>query len=693
MSHSLFPRTPGSGSLRAYRRFRLRSVRFVLECLETRQLLSVASPALDQIVALPSLTATPLIYNSTPSGLSPSQVRQAYGLNSVSFQGGAIAGNGGGQTIAIVSAYDDPTIGSDLKQFDSQFGLPNAPSFIKYYQPGVTQRNSGWALETALDVEWAHAMAPGANLVLVEARTASFSDLFNAVNFARSLSGVVAVSMSWGAGEFSGETAYDSLFTTPAGHIGGNGLPGGITFVAASGDGGAWAGVSYPAASPNVLSVGATTLNLGAGGSNSSESGWTYSTGGFSALEPAPAYQVGTQLASGLSYGLRTVPDVSAVGDPATGVSIYDSFSYGGHSGWFTVGGTSASAPQWAGLIAVADQGLALAGKGSLGNAQSALYAISSSAFHDVTSGFNGYSAKSGYNLVGGLGTPVASQLVAGLLGTQGVSNVNGFTSRIVPRVAFSHTAQAIFVLGTDGAQGSSNGSGSTTTTGASGTTSLFPVVTSNPVVIIVPVGPSRVVIILPPVMHPTTRLSANNHLVEPLLASTTSSMANLALSPYSKFGQGGIVDSLTMIRKTRFGDEMEVASLIDLIEPFQPPAPNALPKADADLRGRQAGAMPTAWALPFLPRLEHEEALDGTAQGRAGAGEVGPLAQTLRDGPNDESHGTGSASRLAAAAALAGAGLWITLRETDRREAWHRRGRSAEALKPPLRRFSLPPR
>jgi len=693
VSQSLSSRTTGSGSPRAYRRFRRRSVRFVLECLETRQLLSVAGSPLDQIVAQPSLTAAPLIFNSTPSGLSPSQVRQAYGLNSISFQGGAIAGNGSGQTIAIVSAYDDPTIGTDVRQFDSQFGLPNAPSFIKYYQPGVTQRNSGWALETALDVEWAHAMAPEANLVLVEARTASFSDLFNAVNFARSLSGVVAVSMSWGAGEFFNETAYDSLFTTPAGHIGGDGLPGGITFVAASGDSGAWAGVSYPAASPNVLSVGATALTVGSGGNYAGESGWTYSTGGFSALEPAPAYQVGAQLASGVSYGLRTVPDVAAVGDPATGVSIYDSFSYGGHSGWFTVGGTSASAPQWAGLIAVADQGLALAGKGSLGNAQSALYAISTSAFHDVTSGFNGYSAKSGYDLVSGLGTPIASQVVAGLLSAQGVSNVTGFTTPVISHRALSHTAQAIFVLGTASSQGTDNGTGATTTTGSSGTTPLFPVPNSNPVVIIVPVGPTRVVIILPPVPQPWMHLASNSRLVEPLVEQpSTSSMASLTLNPYSKFGQGGTFDILTMMRNARFGEGVEVASMIDLIEPFQPPVPDALPKAAASLPGHQEAAMRTSWALPFMSRLEREEAIDAPA--RAYAGEAAPLDPALRDERDDDSRGTGSASRLAAVVALAGAGCWMTLRESDRhRQAWHGRGRTYEALKPSLRRLSLPPR
>ena len=143
-----------------------------------------------------------------------------------------------------------------------------------------------------------------------------------------------------------------------------------MTFVAASGDSGAWYGTSYPATSPNVLAVGGTTLRLGANSSYSSEQGWSASTGGFSALEPAPSYQQGVQGATGLSYGLRTTPDVAMVGDPSTGLSVYSTVPIGKQSGWFTVGGTSASAPLWAGLIAVADQGLTLAGKGSLGAAR-----------------------------------------------------------------------------------------------------------------------------------------------------------------------------------------------------------------------------------------------------------------------------------------------------------------------------------
>ena len=213
---------------------RLRRFAFRYDALEHRQLLSVgqaaatASTPLQHLVAQPAVAVTPLFTSSTPTGLSPTEVRNAYGLNQINF--GSVTGNGAGQTIAIVDASYDPNIASDLQAFDSQYGLQSPGSFAQYVENGLSQVNSGWALETALDVEWAHAMAPAANIVLVEAQP-DLSDLFNAVSFASQLPGVSVVSMSWGANEFSGESAYDSVFTTPAGHNG-------VTFVAASGDSG-----------------------------------------------------------------------------------------------------------------------------------------------------------------------------------------------------------------------------------------------------------------------------------------------------------------------------------------------------------------------------------------------------------------------------------------------------------------------
>jgi subtilase family serine protease len=658
----------------------------VLESLETRQLLSVASVGLNQIVAQPSVAAmpTPLLSSLYPSGLSPTQVRQAYGINQVTFQNGKITGNGSGQTIALVVAYDDPNIGSDLTQFDRQYGLANPPSFTKYVETGLSQSNPGWSLETSLDVEWSHAMAPGANLVLVEARSASFSDLFNAVNFARSLSGVVAVSMSWGSGEFYGETAYDSLFTTPAGHIGGDGLQGGVTFVAASGDSGAWSGVSYPAASPNVLSVGATTLYLGAGSSYAGELGWTDSTGGFSALEPAPAYQINAQYASGLDYGLRTQPDVAAVGDPATGVSVYDTVRYGGQSGWFSVGGTSAAAPQWAGLIAVADQGLGLAGIGSLRNTQAALYALPSSSFHDVTSGFNGYSAKSGYDLVTGLGTPVANRVVAGLLATQGVYNVTGFTSPHVPGALGGLTAQPRLDLTSNSSTGAASGS--------AGSTTIFPVpFPTNIVVVVVSIGSSSLVVIVPITIPSHPLFASNSHPVQPETPSPVSLPAPTP-STLNSFGQISTVDSLSWWRTSRFGSEPEVAALIDVVEPFQAPVPAIAPNKAATRSRTEATVMLPAVGLPLLPRPDHGE--EGARRLGADLSCPNPPAALLPEvSREDESPTASLAPRLAFAAALAGAGYWLTLRDFKGRKPGWDVPRSDRALRPRVRPWSLVPR
>src|SRR5206468_5353962 len=199
------------------------------------------------------------------------------------------------------------------------FGLPDPPKFTQVNQRGgslFTTVNPVWALETALDVEWAHAMAPRANILLVEADSANFNDLVTAINFARYQPGVVVVSMSWGSQEFSYESSYDAYFTAPAGHIGGSGRVGGITFVASSGDSGA--GTSYPAVSPNVLAVGGTSLILAPGGGYGSEKAWTGSGGGMSLYEGKPSYQVG------LAGSRRRTPDVALNGDPYTGYYIYD---------------------------------------------------------------------------------------------------------------------------------------------------------------------------------------------------------------------------------------------------------------------------------------------------------------------------------------------------------------------------------
>ena len=392
-----------------------------IEHLEQRSLLSAAA-VLDHVIAVPTIevekSSTSTAATSGASGYTPSQLQTAYGFNKVSLTSGA---NGAGQTIAIVDAYNDPTIQNDLQAFDSAFRLANPPSLKVVSQTGSTtnlpptdptkNKQDDWEVEESLDVEWAHALAPGANIVLVEANSASFSDLLTAVQTAAKMPGVSVVSMSWSGSEFSGESAYDSYFTTPAGHQG-------VTFVAATGDSGAPSG--YPAYSPDVLAVGGTTLNLSSSGNYLSETGWSGSGGGISRYEAQPSYQTGivTQTTT-----KRANPDVSFDADPNTGVPVYDSFSNGTSSPWAQIGGTSLSAPAWGAVIAIVDQGRAQNGMGSLDGASQTLPMLykldqtNPSVFHDIASGNNGYAAGTGYDLVTGLGSPVVNNLVSGMDG------------------------------------------------------------------------------------------------------------------------------------------------------------------------------------------------------------------------------------------------------------------------------------
>ena len=360
----------------------------------------------------------------TPSGDTPAQIRAAYGMSAIRFS--SVVGDGTGQTIAIVDAFDDPDLvdstapgflNSDLAKFDQEFGLPDPPSFIKLNEygsasdlPGTDPAGAGnpqgnWEVEEALDVEWAHAIAPGAQIILIECNSDGGSDMFQGVTTAAGVPGVSVVSMSWGSAEFNGENFYDTDFTTPVGHQG-------VTFVASTGDQGSPG--EYPAYSPNVLAVGGTTLDLNANGSYGSESAWSGSGGGTSVYETAPGYQVGAQ-----SGAARTIPDVSSDADPDTGVPVYDSYNGTSAAPWEEVGGTSLAAPTWAGLIAIANQGRVASGSVTLnGSSQTlpAIYAIPSADFHDVTTGGNsGFNAGPGYDLVTGLGTPRANLLVPDL--------------------------------------------------------------------------------------------------------------------------------------------------------------------------------------------------------------------------------------------------------------------------------------
>ena len=246
--------------------------------------------------------------------------------------------------------------------------------------------NSGWGMEESLDVEWAHAIAPNAKILLVEANSASTTDLLSAVSYAASRSDVVAISMSWGTNEFSGEQSYDSYFTSNYG----------ATFFASAGDtGGA---VIWPSSSTNVISVGGTTLTQTQTGYT--EKAWSSGGGGVSAYEPVPASQ------SSLGYHNRATPDVAYNADPNTGFLVLDTYGY---SGWYAVGGTSAGSPQWAAIQSIGHS----VTSNNLYNdySQPSTYAAD---FKDIKSGSNTvYSATTGYDLATGLGSPLTTNFAA----------------------------------------------------------------------------------------------------------------------------------------------------------------------------------------------------------------------------------------------------------------------------------------
>jgi len=342
---------------------------------------------------------------------------------------------GAGQTIAIVDAYNAPTIRSDLSIFSNQFGLtaPSKANFQIYYaaktQPAV---DLGWAGETTLDVESAHAIAPDAKIILVMAASNSNADLYQAVDRAAELlqptGGVV--SMSFGLNElYSG--GLESHFLNPANAN--------ISFIASTGDSGAE--VNFPAVAPNVTAVGGTYLPLDSAGARSGEeTAWAGSGGGLSDFYGLPAHQLLTTI-DGAAFGdRRAVPDVAYNADPASGVTTYSQTpDFFGQTGWQPVGGTSASAPQTAALVALANEQRAQAGKEPIGAAlNNAIYSIArgdySGNFNDIVTGSNGYPAVPGYDLVTGLGTPKATTLIRSLAADNGnpLANLSFEAARLV---------------------------------------------------------------------------------------------------------------------------------------------------------------------------------------------------------------------------------------------------------------------
>ncbi|HET7590699.1 MAG TPA: S53 family peptidase [Solirubrobacterales bacterium] len=364
----------------------------------------------------------------------PTQIRNAYDVPSTL--------TGAGQTIIIVDAYGDPTIEQDLANFDAVFGLPDPPSFTVYH--GSNTQKAGphgaadWAIETALDVEWAHAIAPGANIVLAEAPSSSG----NAINVTErqvisKYPGAI-VSQSFGINENAIAGGGNNIQFKQAHKNFESFVADGDTLVASAGDFGATSGTgantaSFPSSDPTTVSVGGTqglpypyglcpsasTDACTYGGEQVwNEPQYGVATGGApSQIFSAPDYQAGLT-----GYGVRTTPDVAYNAAINGGVLVVQ----GGY--FWLVGGTSCGSPQWAGIFALVNEARANNSAGPLGAANPALYALYQSGrystdFHDITVGENtlvgapvpGFSARPGYDLATGIGTPDVANLVADL--------------------------------------------------------------------------------------------------------------------------------------------------------------------------------------------------------------------------------------------------------------------------------------
>jgi len=333
--------------------------------------------------------------DATVSGYGPTQLQSAYNLAS------AAAANGTGQTVAVVDAFDDPNAASDLAVYRSQYGLPACTvangCFSKVNENGATSplpspapASDDWTGEESLDVDMVSAICPNCHIILVEASSESNDDLGAGVNAAVSL-GAKFVSNSYGGSEASNDSTYDSEYYDHPG----------VAVTASSGDSGY--GVEYPAASQYVTAVGGTSLSTASNSRGWTESVWSTSSSegagsGCSADDPKPTWQKDTGCSK------RTVADVSAVADPATGVAVYD--TYNSNGGWNVYGGTSVASPLIASVYA-------LAGAPAAGTTPASYLYAHTSNLYDVTSGSTSTctpaylcTAEVGYDGPTGLGTP-----------------------------------------------------------------------------------------------------------------------------------------------------------------------------------------------------------------------------------------------------------------------------------------------
>jgi len=422
------------------------------------------SPSATALQPAAQQTITPLGgVTAAAKTYTPAQIRTAYQLPSMptswsNLSATQAAQMGAGQTIYIVDAMHDPNVIAELAAFNQNFGLPtcttttispsvslpllaalpvNGCQISVVYSNGSSISttapvyNSSWATEIALDVQWAHATAPLARIILIEAPDASVGSLLGAVNLANAM-GPGIVSMSFGAAEGSWITTVDSAFSAAN-----------MTYVAATGDSGS--GVGWPSVSSNVLAVGGTSLNSYTATSRS-ETVWASTGGGISQYIPIPNYQNSSVPGMG-SQTHRNVADVSFNADPYTGQYVAVIPPGSTSVQWYSVGGTSLATPQWAGVVAVTNATRAQNGKGPLGLVQNFIYQAATtttnfftSIFDDIISGSNGFLARTYYDLPTGLGTPNTSNFIA-LAGGGSIQQQPGGTPPVVSPITINGVA------------------------------------------------------------------------------------------------------------------------------------------------------------------------------------------------------------------------------------------------------------
>jgi subtilase family serine protease len=342
----------------------------------------------DSRVRVKDDNVTPAATTTYTSGFSASQLQKAYN----------VPVPGSGAVVAVVDAYANPNANADLAAYRSTMGL-TATTITEKSQTGGpisdVAGNTGWGQEESLDLDMVSAMCPACTILYVGAKSASYADLATAVRYAHSL-GAKVISNSYGGSEYSGESAYAASYSYPDAVV-----------TVSAGDSGY--GAQFPAALPDVVAVGGTSLYLTSAGARSSETVWSGTGSGCSRYMAKPSWQHDPLCSR------RTIVDVSAVANPNTGVAVYDSYGSTGGANWLVFGGTSVAAPLIGGYYAAA--GIP-ATSATLPYPIAVTYSAAAGSFYDVTSGSNGSCgrktssayylchARAGFDGPTGLGTP-----------------------------------------------------------------------------------------------------------------------------------------------------------------------------------------------------------------------------------------------------------------------------------------------